>query len=192
MWKVICDVTKTRNRFTDHLPLQCPKHALVVVEARSAPDFLKCPNGGCTRMCGDYLKCGHQCMLLCHPLSHDMIRCTQPCLKPRPANCAHKCLKPCFDICGPCMIPVRKYRIKCDHTNSVACSADVEDEICKCKCGVSMLCGHLCEKPCTDSGHDALRHLCYKKCDRTPLCGHPCKKQCFESCGTNSFFVLHQ
>ena len=186
LWREICDGVRSRGRLTDHLPLQCPKHAEAMVEARTASDFLKCPHGGCKVMCGDHLECGHQCTLLCHQFSHDMIDCRQPCLKPRPVNCTHGCAKLCFQECGPCLVRVKKLRKKCGHTNSVPCHADAESGKCSSICGKNMLCGHSCNEPCSGTGHDDLRHICMRSCNRTPLCGHPCLKKCHEQCGMNS------
>jgi hypothetical protein len=50
-------------------------HSGMEVKASVASDFLKCPHGGCTKPCEANMDCGHTCKLLCHPISHDLIKC---------------------------------------------------------------------------------------------------------------------
>ena len=35
----------------------------------------KCPNGGCTEICGQKLGCGHQCEEICHHVDHTKMVC---------------------------------------------------------------------------------------------------------------------
>lgn len=187
---MICDSVEKRNRLTEYLPLVCPNHSDVVIEARCALDFAQCPHGGCKVVCGQSMDCGHNCTLLCHPISHDKINCMQTCRRPRPTGCTHSCRQVCFQPCEPCPTRVQKLRKKCGHTISLACHRDVDEGTCPAPCGQAMICGHNCSVSCSDGGHDPLRHKCQKSCDRTPLCGHPCKKKCFENCGTD-FTYFH-
>ena len=172
------------------MPLQCPNHRDTLFEARTASDFSRCPNGGCTRPCGAHLDCGHTCNLLCHPLLHSRINCIQTCRKPRQVGCTHECRNLCFEDCGLCLKKVRKLRSDCGHTNSVSCYVEANSIVCSSKCGSAMVCGHTCSSACSPSGHDPLRHLCLVPCDRTPLCGHKCKKRCHEQCGKNSTILF--
>ena len=145
LWQKICEDVKSRGRLGQAVELQCPNHVdSTKVEARYASDFDRCPNGGCTRICNTKMKCGHTCMLLCHPLSHEFIRCNQKCLKPRPPNCPHPCAKVCWQDCGPCLRPVEKFRAFCQHAIRVNCSDNVDEVVCTALCGVMMLCGHTC------------------------------------------------
>lgn len=174
---------EVRGCLGDGLTLQCPVHKGVEVEAKIASDFLKCPHGGCTQPCEAKMDCGHVCKLLCHPISHDFIKCNQPCTKDRPDGCSHKCPKACWQICGPCGVKVQKLRKFCNHTIGVPCHKDADSVTCPSLCGEAMICGHSCPEKCHVKGHDKLRYKCPLPCTRTPLCGHPCRKPCHEQCG---------
>lgn len=189
LWKSICDKARSRDRFLDHLPLQCKAHPDTLVKAKCAADFANSPQGGCRRVCGYALPCNHKCELLCHPLSHDMFKCVQTCNKPRPSGCTHKCTKPCWEDCGPCTFRIPKLRSLCGHTIRVNCQEDANDKKCSENCGYVMICGHKCGVRCSASGHDPMRHLCTSPCLRS-LCGHPCLKKCHEQCGTSLYSAL--
>lgn len=130
--------------------------------------------------------------MLCHPISHDVIRCIQECMKPRPPGCAHKCKKGCWEDCGPCTVQTKKVRSLCGHTIRTECHVDANDEKCSEPCGYPMICGHSCLDQCSPAGHDALRHRCKEPCNRTPLCGHPCLNKCSEQCGKAQIFKCLQ
>ena len=54
--------------------------------------------GGCDRLCGGLLTCGHRCPELCHPWSHDLYSCKETCFKM--LSCGHRCQRECFQM--PC------------------------------------------------------------------------------------------
>jgi hypothetical protein len=167
----------------ESLILECPVHSGMEVKARFASDFSNCPHGGCTKSCEANMDCGHTCKLLCHPISHDLIKCNQPCIRPRPIGCVHQCKKACWQNCGTCVVKVQKLRIFCGHTIGVPCYKDADSFTCTSLCGALMICGHNCPEKCHPNGHDKLRYKCPLPCSRTPLCGHPCQKPCHEQCG---------
>ena len=184
LWRTICREVKSRGRLLDHLPLQCFNHTENgITEARTAADFLNSPHGGCKLPCNTQLGCGHVCKLLCHPASHDLIKCSQPCLRPRPVNCVHACAKICGVPCGPCPVLISQQRTQCKHFIKSLCSVDVNDEDCPSACGAIMTCGHNCRVKCDPLGHSYQRHACISMCNRVPLCGHPCMKMCAVPCG---------
>jgi helicase required for RNAi-mediated heterochromatin assembly 1 len=53
--------------------------------------------GGCERKCHETLRCGHKCLLTCHPFDHDDIACQEPCIRPTP--CGHSCKAVCSEQC---------------------------------------------------------------------------------------------
>lgn len=56
--------------------MQCQNHpkntALLSTPAAFAE---KCPNGGCTEICGKELRCGHSCGETCHHVDHAEMVC---------------------------------------------------------------------------------------------------------------------
>lgn len=55
--------------------MKCENHPHNTALLSTPADFGdKCPNGGCREICGEKLRCGHQCGELCHHVDHgDMI-----------------------------------------------------------------------------------------------------------------------
>lgn len=186
LWNGICKDLTQRGKLGDGLMLTCSIHNdSPAVHAVIAADFDKCPHGGCMRQCNAPMQCGHTCLLICHPISHDQIKCNQTCLKKRPIECPHPCKRPCWQDCGPCQVKVQKLRALCKHSVHVACSFKVDENMCYARCDVPMLCAHRCPEICHISGsHDFLTYKCRSKCSRTrSTCSHPCKNLCYESCG---------
>ena len=191
LWSSICNGMEMKGRIGSYLTLQCSVHEESPnIQASTASDFDRSPHGGCLRPCKTVKSCGHTCSLLCHPISHDLIHCTDPCMKPRPISCPHKCRKACWEVCGPCSVPVKKFRQFCGHTISICCHENVDSVACSSKCGVMMLCGHNCPEMCHLAGHDKLRYKCPLPCSRTRAdCSHACPKMCHEPCGSCNVMV---
>ncbi|CEJ01942.1 Putative RNA helicase (Fragment) [Rhizopus microsporus] len=100
------------------LPLQCVKHN-VITEIQYAVDFTDVSEGGCNKPCGEKLRCGHECLLKCHPYDHDDVLCRHPCGKM--LKCRHPCPNYCFQHCGPCT-QVISVRLPCGDTIEESCS----------------------------------------------------------------------
>lgn len=153
----------------------------------------------CGEVCNKPLepKCGHRCLLLCHPGPHPScpqiihksctcqkssvktIRCSQQtwtcdkkCLKTLPCN-AHKCEKVCHDECPPCeKSSVRK------------CSCGSQSKEVKCKQG-TWSCQKTCKKLLSCE-----KHSCEKKCHGGDCgnCPFGLERKCF--CGKQTFLAL--
>ncbi|KAH3744627.1 hypothetical protein Pelo_13974 [Pelomyxa schiedti] len=111
--------------------------------------------GGCEVLVGKKLKCGHRDKVACGtPVEEHM--CARPCERLLP--CGHKCTRLCGEGClSFCHEKVEK-ALKCGHTQTVECSANIDKIKCKLPCGVLLLCGHLCSGQCS---------ACKKESDRT-------------------------
>ncbi|KAF9796102.1 hypothetical protein SFRURICE_006655, partial [Spodoptera frugiperda] len=139
--------------------------------------------------------------------------CTKPCARAK-AGCTrelmgdrgeHQCRKKCNEKCDPCVVLVKKKRSNCKHTETVACSYDIDKIKCLKKCARVLTCRHYCKKicfeECTDCTqmvwkeipdckhkikiqcmHTPSRALCTEKCERLLPCGHPCKDRCAVPC----------
>ena len=186
LWKSICSDLSKRGNIGPHLTLRCANHPdLTSINVSKSEDFDQCPHGGCSLICNKIKSCGHLCRLICHPISHNKIKCYETCTKPRPINCNHHCPKLCWEICGPCGVEIIRTRSKCSHTIREKCGIDINSHSynCQSKCGLLMDCGHKCSFVCHPEGHDASQHKCHHPCDRTRLCSHKCPKKCYETCG---------
>ncbi|KXL47135.1 hypothetical protein M433DRAFT_64459 [Acidomyces richmondensis BFW] len=94
-------------RIDERLPLRCTNHNMVTLIA--SPSDWEDNHGGCQQKCNGRLLCGHQCVLNCHPFSHERVSCQQVCGKPLPCGhgvcdieCAKKCICPfCNKECSP-------------------------------------------------------------------------------------------
>jgi hypothetical protein len=104
LWSKIIQKTNAMNAVSESLCLTCQVHSADSrIEAKTAEDFNKAPEGGCMRPCGFRLNCGHVCVLVCHPYDrkHEDYRCRKPCQK-NACGEGHKCKRLCFQDCGPC------------------------------------------------------------------------------------------
>ncbi|XP_064087988.1 NFX1-type zinc finger-containing protein 1-like isoform X2 [Macrobrachium nipponense] len=155
--------------------------------------------------------CGHKCTRECHvndDPKHLTYKCEQPC--PRsPEGCLHdhKCMKACYENCGPCFFPVKKKAL-CGHVHSVECHTPREDIICNQKCKRLLPCNHYCPRKCkelcggctvtvkkkiqecqheieVECGQPALRDDCENKCIKLLPCGHKCQARCKDPCTAN-------
>lgn len=214
LWKEICDDLETKNAVGQTLPLVCKRHDRCN-EVRNGRDFQKFPLGGCDRVCGDRLDCGHACDRKCHSTDeyHKFGRCPKMCLK----TCSneHQCKRRChgsFDCL--CPHPVLKIIPKCGHEQIVQCHVNPEEFVCLMKCERKLDCGHdcaevcgnlctrnckvLCRKslPCEHEKNllcyqdPMLYKKCNKRCSKILECGHPCSKKCYEICFCNTTIDL--
>ncbi|XP_020631230.1 NFX1-type zinc finger-containing protein 1-like, partial [Orbicella faveolata] len=210
LWKEICDDLETKNAIGQILTLVCKRHSNVN-QARDWRDIQKFPLGGCEKVCGVRLDCGHACDRACHPTDdfHLPGRCPKVCWK----SCAndHQCQKRCHypDGCF-CARPMVKIIPRCGHEQTVQCCIEPEDFTCQVKCEKSLKCGHRCKNICGRActmrcyvecnktlpcGHETIMpcfkdpiiyNQCYSNCDKILDCGHPCSKKCKDRCRCNT------
>ena len=77
-----------------------------------------------------FLECGHECSLLCHPVS-TFHTCTKPCS--RSCEKGHPCSGLCGEACKPCSRQVQVL-LPCSHQGNLTCSEDLEKYECTEKC----------------------------------------------------------
>ena len=173
LWRNIFSDMREQGTMGRKLKLTCQNHPQNVIQASSALDFEKAPEGGCRDPCGMKLKCGHVCNRVCHTtdLNHNgKFSCQQPCSKII-CDHGHKCRRKCGQPCGRCMERVPKVIPGCNHEQSVPCSEDPA----KFKCTQvvpkqATPCGHVSEVQCSVEPSDI---ECKKRCGALQ-CGHLC------------------
>eukprot|EP00742_Colponemidia_sp_Colp-10_P011742 GILJ01013092.1.p1 GENE.GILJ01013092.1~~GILJ01013092.1.p1 ORF type:complete len:1832 (-),score=214.16 GILJ01013092.1:109-5445(-) len=155
------------------LELRCQNHPATATIIQAPTDFARVPEGGCQQKCGTRLQCGHSCDRMCHPSSHDDMKCTKACARVFEA-CGHRCTKKCYQECGECRTQVRR-QLPCGHEQDAACYLPLQEIECRHKCGRILSCGHqcqqLCSKPCSASD-------CRVKVNKTLPCGHTVRLPC--------------
>ncbi|KAE8575514.1 hypothetical protein XENTR_v10003856 [Xenopus tropicalis] len=217
LWSCINLTLRQRNQIGDCLMLCCQNHPDVRTPVRTADDFKKVPEGGCTKKCEFRLDCGHVCTRVCHPYDpeHKEYQCNKPCQKILCEE-GHRCKKTCFKPCGPCMELVPKNMPLCGHVQMVPCSIPVRTFCCEIPCTKFLSCGHQCGKLCGEECEDhciqdveaelKCGHIqkikcwkkrdiefgmpvqCRKPCHATLSCGHKCPGNC-HSCTQGRFHV---
>ena len=210
LWKEICDDLQTKNAIGQLLTLVCKRHNNAN-EVRNSCDIQKFPLGGCDKLCGVRLDCGHACDRVCHPTDkfHEPDRCPKVCWKscPNDHQCQRRCHHPldCF-----CERPVLKIIPQCGHEQIVRCCTEPRDFVCQVKCEKTLQCGHTCENVCgrecttrcnverkktLPCGHEKIMpcfkdpiiyNQCKSDCNKVLECGHPCSKKCKERCHCNT------
>ncbi|KAJ9589301.1 hypothetical protein L9F63_017494, partial [Diploptera punctata] len=210
IWPRIKKTLKEQDSIDTFLTLRCQNHASEFTRVKTSNDFLKVPNGCCSKVCGAELECGHSCKNICHlnDRQHkEMFECKKPCVKTN-KNCKenHLCTKHCYEECDNCNVQVLKILPICGHEANLECSMEIETYACKVNCEKILQCDHPCPRLCSDvcgncqvevtkkiveCGHsilvkcceDPVRTLCKETCTRTLECGHPCSRLCCEDCG---------
>ena len=203
-WPRILSEVDSQGCMGKALPLCCQLHTEVLVHAVRSEDFSRCPEGGCTKMCGIRLKCGHVCSRICHPNDREHLKyhCHKPCSKELP--CGHKCQSKCYDCaqgCQPCLVRVTKVIPQCRHNILAPCSKDPNEIVCREMCARQLPCGHQCQEKCSDQctanckekvtvtlscghKHEHLCHIsvkdnkCPNPCNTLLECGHGCTGTC--------------
>ncbi|XP_041375508.1 NFX1-type zinc finger-containing protein 1-like [Gigantopelta aegis] len=180
LWTDLLKDRRINNEIGPGLKLVCQNHPNDAgLEATNPEDFKKAPEGGCMKPCQFILKCGHLCMLSCHPYDpkHEKYQCKKRCRKLVCRN-GHQCTGLCFEKCGKCTVKVEKIIPRCQHKQMVDCYLDPEDFSCEHGCTGMLSCGHACGAPC-GSPHQCLpERQCVVKCEATLACGHACKGNC--------------
>jgi len=110
LWSKIVQRAKEMGVTGDSLRLTCQNHPdAAQIEARTAKDFNKAPEGGCMRECGYRLRCGHACERVCHSYDRDHVdyKCRKRCSRTLCVN-GHQCTRLCHETCGRCMQVTRR------------------------------------------------------------------------------------
>ena len=204
VWPKVIEQLTSMGSIGDSLPLHCHLHPDHKVNARTAEDFLKCPEGGCQQKCDARLPCGHVCRRMCHPydIDHLEYKCLQKCSKRLP--CGHQCKRKCHECsegCKPCKERVTKILPTCGHSQKCNCCDSPLLLKCSRICERSLVCGHCCQQKCSEPcttkcsvlvdkhltcGH-TVQDFCYLKeehvectelCDALLDCEHPCPGTC--------------
>ena len=210
LWKEICDDLETKNAIGETLTLVCKRHSNVR-EVKNWSDIQKFPLGGCDKLCGVRLDCGHACDRTCHPTDefHLPGRCSKVCWK----SCfnGHQCQKRCHHPYGCfCALPMVKIIPRCGHEQTVQCCIEPEDFLLRVKCEKSLNCEHRCNNRCgrgyimycnfecskiLPCGHEEIMpcfkdpiiyNQCNSNCDKILDCGHPCSRKCKDPCRCNT------
>ncbi|KAK6501312.1 hypothetical protein TWF481_009153 [Arthrobotrys musiformis] len=182
MWYQVITLLENSDCIGHELQLKCPRHPAKKTFVKSPEDFeIKCPEGGCSEVCGLRLSCGHICGFKCHPkILHENSLCFQEC--PRPRDCGHPCRLKCKDACGDCMEAVYDVELPCGHVeNRLSCYRTKDLS--------RYTCSQLVEKVIPDCGHTVQVHCfrsnepdisCTEKCRSSLPCGHLCLRSCKE------------
>lgn len=97
LWSEIKAKLQKRGQIGSSMKVVCQLHKNQSDIATRADFIKKCPEGGCTEMCGVLMKCSHHCPRFCHSqdLEHDNYSCREPCRKPCLSELAHPCQLQC-------------------------------------------------------------------------------------------------
>ena len=177
LWNKIKNHLHNKSMIGTSLPLCCPKHPEKKIEATSAEDFKKAPQGGCMSPCGFRLPCGHACRLYCHPVDpkHEKYCCAEKCLEEL-CDLKHRCKKQCHfgEECEPCKEVVSYVVPSCEHEIQIECN-ERGKITCPNPCTKKLSCGHQCTGKC---GEDCCSISCRTKVTRTLKCGHTVSMPC--------------
>jgi hypothetical protein len=69
LWRKIIDILKNQQAFGNYLTLRCQCHTDKFTQVAVESDFKNVEDGGCNKLCGQTLSCGHSCPRFCHPYS---------------------------------------------------------------------------------------------------------------------------
>ena len=163
------------------LPLYCQNHPEDKIAIRNPRDFLQRPEGGCTKLCGLRLSCGHTCGRVCHPRDkeHKLIACSKLCGKT--LACGHNCKQKCYKCkqkgsCSPCYEYTKMTIPQCGHVVTLTCSTNPASAPCPFPCEKLLPCGHKCRNTCSDS----CTTKCQEKVKKLLPCEHRLTVSCFE------------
>ncbi len=212
LWSKVVGLMTQDDKVGDYLQLQCQNHPEEIIEATTAEDFDRAPEGGCLRPCSRRLKCGHACILTCHSYDrdHKNYKCRKQCNKPLCPK-GHPCKKKCYEDCGRCTMWTKVTMPNCRHEQHIPCYQHVSNHRCSAPCEYRLACGHLCQNKCSEKhttkchaqvartlecGHqvhvvchqDPSDILCPEKCTTLLRCGHTCSG----TCGTCFNGCLHE
>ena len=178
LWKKITEDMEKAGKIGDGIALYCQNHPKEKPLIAKVPkDFRDAPEGGCRKICGIRLPCGHSCKMFCHPVEerHAVYTCHEMCSKSCFRN--HPCQKKCYEDCGDCPTIVKKELSGCGHVVSMPCGKDEYLYHCKEPCSLPLPCGHICQNDC-GSSHT---QNCKEEISKTFLCGHTADVECGSS-----------
>ena len=148
LWNDICKDLLDEGKVGSTMPLVCEKHSNVT-HVKRAKDFNNIRLGGCINLCEDRLRCGHVCVLQCHPTDpkHIKYRCRKKCLE-KCKERQHPCRKECHYSrdCGQCPVPVVKTFPDCGHDIQTVCGSNLAQLDCFKRCERLLQCGHQCNR----------------------------------------------
>lgn len=196
VWGPLLDFLNSKSMLQAGLPTTaCPVHLddEPILVSSSSEFRLRRPNGGCVRVCGQRMDCGHQCRLSCHPFDREhkswsAAKCVEPCRRV-PHDCPknHACRKLCNEKCGPCthnMGPIQL--IDCEHWSHGVICHDIRNkmafEALSMQCSEQVeytfeACGHSVATACKNTKHEA--PSCPAICEKlVSACGHTCTTIC--------------
>ncbi|KAF8768117.1 NFX1-type zinc finger-containing protein 1 [Argiope bruennichi] len=179
VWKNIIQILEENQAIGPSLQLFCQNHPDTTNVVTFEKDFDTLREGGCSRICGFILACGHPCQLMCHPYDkkHEKVRCLESC--DRKCMYGHSCKKTCSEACGPCSVFVERQVEPCGHIINVYCFRR-DSNVLKCDkpCEKILACGHQCQNICSS--------VCTSKCLKkekiaSSVCGHSVEVECCKS-----------
>ncbi|CAO3619985.1 unnamed protein product [Cunninghamella blakesleeana] len=184
-WYPLAKHMKDKGLLSDSIPLRCQTHPTETYSAGTIQKMIEIENGGCGEICTTLLQCGHCCLAKCHPLSHDVMKCTQLCGRKRPNECQHECVNSCYvckkeDKCPPCLHIVN-IELSCGHQVSAPCYQQSDISVIKCEKSVSVTleCGHTALIPCYKKEEgDLSSTTCHILIEKELDCSHVVKGEC--------------
>ncbi|CAF2790891.1 unnamed protein product [Rotaria sp. Silwood2] len=183
MWRQIGTTLSKENAVATGLPLCCIQHPDDGNFIADTPaSFSKRPEGGCEKLCGSRLSCGHSCPKFCHNYSHDRVQCSKICNESLP-NCQHRCQNLCH-FATPndhriCQERVEKTIQSCNHTISMACGIEPTSDRCTYMVPVRFPCDHLVNVTCATRTLGSIDKVpCREPCQDILLCTHRCAGTC--------------
>jgi hypothetical protein len=195
VWDPILSYLESNSLVYSGLPTFCALHPddKAIILSNVEEFRLSRPNGGCSRICGQRMDCGHQCRLFCHPFDKEhngwtATECVEPCRRV-PVNCtqAHICKRLCKEDCGRCTHKMGPWQLlQCHHMiedvycYEVCSQAAVEALSRKCSKDVEFFfesCGHTMITSCANSKKPI--PFCPARCGQmVEYCGHSCSNVC--------------
>ncbi|XP_065914969.1 NFX1-type zinc finger-containing protein 1-like [Dysidea avara] len=206
VWKaIICDMEE-KELVGAGLPLYCSTHNITTI-ITSIDDFVKVPEGGCNKICGIELPCGHFCPQVCHRImDHSTYKCKEKCHKV--LSCSHLCQSDCYECTRGCRLcpEMVTRKLPCGHTCEMECHVQLDSYRCHEHVERALPCGHIstmecCIEPylykcreCVERtlpcGHIIATECyvklnlikCHEPCIKILSCGHKCKEECHMVC----------
>ena len=123
--------------------------------------------------------CGHIQHIPCyeHPATYKcQAQCTFKLQCDHP--CQNKCGEPHTSICKL----ASEKRLLCGHGAILKCSEKADSALCKKKCTTPLHCMHECRGTCGECDEGRLHNPCQSPCNRSLVCGHLCDAPCTRNC----------
>ncbi|KAI4725972.1 P-loop containing nucleoside triphosphate hydrolase protein [Aureobasidium sp. EXF-10728] len=75
VWEKLFSLLEAKAHVYQGVPVRCQRHSHTAILGSPQEFKEHCPNGGCTEICGEKLRCGHFCGLVCHVDDHEGMEC---------------------------------------------------------------------------------------------------------------------